>query len=80
MSLDEMMNYFLQHLQNVEQRKQTYGSIVKKLYLELNNFDNSKGLFDEMKELLNASNENNNNIQLIADLRIEDYTNGENDN
>jgi len=75
-----MMNYFLQHLQNVEQRKQTYGSIVKKLYLELNNFDNSKGLFDEMKELLNASNENNNNIQLIADLRIEDYTNGENDN
>ena len=80
MSLDEMMNYFLQHLQNVEQRKQTYGSIVKKLYLELNNFDNSKGLFDEMKELLNASNENNNNFQLIADLRIEDYTNGENDN
>jgi len=75
-----MMNYFLQHLQNVEQRKQTYGSIVKKLYLELNNFDNSKGLFDEMKELLNASNENNNNFQLIADLRIEDYTNGENDN
>lgn len=75
-----MMNYFLQHLQNAEQRKPTYGSIVKKLYLELNNFDNSKGLFDEMKELLNASNENNNNIQLIADLRIEDYTNGENDN
>ena len=80
MSLDEMMNYFLQHLQNAEQRKQTYGSIVKKLYLELNNFDNSKGLFNEMKELLNASNENNNNFQLIADLRIEEYTNGENDN
>ncbi len=75
-----MMNYFLQHLQNAEQRKQTYGSIVKKLYLELNNFDNSKGLFNEMKELLNASNENNNNFQLIADLRIEEYTNGENDN